>query len=390
MHGVWLSASITTLTVVLGLPISQAADYWGRRWFLIILTLFGAAGSTIVARATSINMAIAGEVVSGVAFGVQPLLHAIMSEVVPRQWRPYGQAVSTVSSGLGGLTGLLLAGVMTRNGYHEGFRNFSHTTTGLYAISVILCYFAYTPPVRLSQMGLSNWEKLCKLDWIGYILFFSGLVTFSMGLSWSMNPFSWTDAHVTATLVIGLALMACTAIYETRFKKDGMFHHGLFSKGWNFVLALECVFIDGVAYIAMNSYFSFQVNVLYEPDPLRANIRYGVGYIVCTIVACIGGFFCATTKTVRIPIMFAFSLMTVFFICMATTTTGSSTAVWVYPIFFGAGIGISLGPLMSVAQLCTPKELLTITTGLMISIRAFGGSIALAFCTLIPEIADSR
>jgi hypothetical protein len=337
------------------------------------------------------NMAIAGEVVSGFAFGVQPLLHAVMSEVVPRRWRPYGQAVSTVSSGLGGLAGLLLAGVTTRNGNHAGFRNFSHATTGLYAISATLCFFLYKPPVRISQMGLTNREKLRKLDWVGYSLLCSGLVVFSMGLSWSQNPYTWTDPHVLATFLIGLTLIACLAVYETKFKKDGMFHHGLFSKGgWNIVIALECIFIDGIAYIAMNSYFSFEVSVVYEMDPLRANLRYGMGYVACTIVACLAGAFCSATKTVRLPIIFAFSIMTVFFICMATATTGSSSSklVWLFALFFGVGLGISLGAVMSVAQLSTPKELLTITTGLMISVRAFGGSVALAFCTLIRSLMN--
>ncbi|KAK0628355.1 hypothetical protein B0T17DRAFT_614287 [Bombardia bombarda] len=81
---VWFQSPITITTVVLG-PIVVQADYWGRKWFLVILTLFGAVGSLIVAQAESINTAIAGFSVIRIAFSVQPLLHVVTSEVLPRR-----------------------------------------------------------------------------------------------------------------------------------------------------------------------------------------------------------------------------------------------------------------------------------------------------------------
>ena len=53
---VWLTSVIAITTVVLGPPVSQAADYWGRKWFLVILTSFGAVGAIIVSRATSVSI----------------------------------------------------------------------------------------------------------------------------------------------------------------------------------------------------------------------------------------------------------------------------------------------------------------------------------------------
>ena len=385
-NGVWLSTTITILTVVLGVPVSQAADLWGRRWFLIVLTFFGVIGSIIIARSTSMNMAIAGETISGLAFGVQALLHAVMSEVLPRQWRPYAQATATVSGSLGGVVGLLVGGAMTRNGDVEGFRNFWYLMTVLYALSTVLCFLLYRPPVRGSQLGLTNAEKLHQLDWIGYMFLATGLVALCMGLSWSQNPYDWSDAHVLAPLLIGLALIAGLIFYETKFIEDGMCHHRLFSvHRWNFSIALWCIFVDGVAFFATNSYFSLEVSILYESDPLRSTLRYSVSFILSCTTAIVIGAYCSRTKTVRLPAIFAFSLMTAFFICMATATQGSSKPVWVYAVLFGIALGSSLCSILALSQLSTPKDLLTIATGLMISIRSFGGSIGLAICRLNPE-----
>jgi MFS family permease len=377
---VWLTSSVAILTVVLSPPVSQAADYWGRRWFLIILTLCGAVGSIIVARATSMNMAIAGEVVAGISYGAQPLLHAVASEVLPRRHRPFAQAADNVAAALGGLVGLLVGGAMTRNGNHAGFRNYWYLSTAIYVVATVLCFVLYNPPPQPSQIGLTNGEKLKKLDWIGYFLLASGLLLFCIGLSWSQNPYAWTNAHILAPFLIGVALIVCLAVYETKFKKDGMFHHGLFSSGWNFPIALICVFVEGLSFFAANNYFAFEVAIMYETDPLITGVRYGVNFILYAISAVLAGAFCSKTKMVRFPTVIAFCFILLFFVLMATANPGSSKAVWGYPVFLGVGLGICLCALVTAAQLSTPRELIAITSGLMISMRSLGGSVGLAIC----------
>lgn len=65
---------------------------------------------------------------------------------------------------------------------------------------------------------------------------------------------------------------------------------------------------------------------------------------------------------------------------MTSATTGSTTAVWIYPIFLGVGLGMSLTCLITIAQLSTPPALIAITSGLIISVRSLGASIGLAIC----------
>ena len=46
--GIWFTQTIAILTAVLGIPVSQGADLWGRKVFLVYLTAFGSIGSIIV------------------------------------------------------------------------------------------------------------------------------------------------------------------------------------------------------------------------------------------------------------------------------------------------------------------------------------------------------
>lgn len=367
---------------MLGPIVSQAADYWGRKWFLVVLTAFGAVGSLIVARADSMNMAIGGFSVIGVSFGAQPLLHTVTSEVLPRKWRAHGQAANMISNGLGSITGLIIGGALNRTNdpAADGFRNYFYMATGWFLLATILCVVAYNPPRTEKQHELRgrNLEKLQKLDWVAYFLLAAGLVLFCVGLSWSQAPYPWSDPHVSATFAVGLAFALALVVYATWFKKDGMFHHGLFTGNRNFSVALFCVFAEGVAFFAANTYFAFQVSVLYETDALLVGTRYSIMLIASMVGAAATGIYCAVTSKVRWVTVFAFAIFVAFFAAMATTNRHTDTPVWGYPVLLGVALGMTLTTLITVGQLSTPPQLIAIASGLIISVRSLGGTIGIA------------
>ncbi|KAK4213193.1 major facilitator superfamily domain-containing protein [Rhypophila decipiens] len=376
----WFTTSIAIFTVVLGPPVAQAADYWGRKHFLVILTLFGAAGSLVIARATSMNMAIAGFCIVGISYGNQPLLHVVTSEVLPRRWRGWAQAADMTSNAVGTLIGLYVGGALNRTNdpASDGFRYYYYMTMGFFLLASILCFLVYNPPPLPTQRGLTNYEKLAKLDWIGYFLLASGLVLFSVGLSYSKNPYQWTDARVSATFTVGITLSLCLVIYETSFKKDGMFHHGLFTTNRNFAISIACVFSEGVAFFAANTYFAFEISVLFETDALLVGVRYSTMMIVSALSACATGYYCARTRSARWATFVAFLIFVIFFVCMATVRKDNGGPTWGFPVIIGIALGMTLTTLMTVAQLSTPPELLSIASGLFISVRSLGGTIGLA------------
>lgn len=188
----WLIGVNVIMVVVFGPPFSQAADFWGRRWFLIVPTFCGGIGSIIMSRATSMDMALAGQCIVGVSYGAQPLLHAVASEVLTHRNRVAAQAAVNAGSGLGGIAGLLIGAVMMSNGNSEGFRNYWYMTAAIYLVATVVTVIFYTPPLRHLQIELSFREKVKRLDWIGYALLGSGLVLFMMALFWAQNPCEWT------------------------------------------------------------------------------------------------------------------------------------------------------------------------------------------------------
>ena len=379
----WFTSVIAILTVILSPPVSQAADYWGRKWFLVVLTICGVVGSIVVSRANSAGMAIAGFTITGLSYGAQPLLHAVVSEVLPRKYRPWAQATVNVSASLGAIFGLLVGGALTRNNHPAGFRTYWYITAAFYAVAAVLCAVLYNPPPRELQKTLTLKEKLHRLDWVAYFLLTSGLLLFCLGLSWSQNPYPWTNAHVLATFLVGSGLVIALIVYETRFKVDGMFHHALF-RNRNFPIALTCVFVEGLVFFTANNYFAFEIGVLYTSDPVRVGLHYSIAFWLFGLSACVAAVYCSVKKVVRTPTIVAFVSFLLFNILLAVvkyTTPESNT--WGYPVFLGIGLGICLTALITTAQFSTPPDLIAITSGLMISMRSLGGSVGLAIYTAI-------
>lgn len=256
---IWLTACLTIPSVVLSPIVAQIADYWGRRWILVMSSLLGAIGCAIASRADSYAMILGGLTIAGLEFGVLPLLHAVPSEILPRRWRAPAQAAVMIANSLGLVLGLVIGGVLN-DGDAEGFRRYYYIATALFAGAAIICFVLYQPPPTSLQVSFTAQEKLSQLDWVGYGLLASSLVLFCIGLAWSENPYPWSDPHTSATFSVGAVLGILLVVYETRFKSDGMFHHDLFrGKNWNFAIALLAVFCEGLAFFAATVYFPFQV-----------------------------------------------------------------------------------------------------------------------------------
>ncbi|KAE9363866.1 MFS general substrate transporter [Stipitochalara longipes BDJ] len=386
---VWLSQAIVILTVVLGPPVSQAADLWGRKWFLVVLTACGFVGSMVVARATTMGMAIAGEVICGLVYGSQPLLYAVISEILPRKYRPAAQGGINASLGLGGLTALLAGSTMIKK-YDEGFRVFWYLVAAILAVSAIIFAILYNPPARPLQKSLTAGEKLRRLDWVAYFLLATGTVLFVLALSWAENPYPWQSAAILAPLLIGAAILGALVVHQTMFKKDGLLHNELFRGGRNFSVALFVIFVDGMVFFAANNYFAYEMGVLFETDPFRVGLRFGITFIASMASSIMIAVFSSITNHIRAPIILSFAMFIVFNACMASVGPSSSIAAWVYPAILGLGIGWSLTCLVTVAQLSTPPSLIAITTGLLIAVRSLGGSIGLAIFTAIFNTALAK
>lgn len=241
---------------------------------------------------------IAGSVITCLAYGSQPLLYAVVSEILPRRFRAPAQSSINIALGTGSLFTLLVGETIMK--YHtDGFRLFWYITGGCLGLSAILCALLYYPLPRPLQKSLTQRQKLAQLDWVGYALLTFGIVLFSMGLVWSDNPYSWPNAHILAPFLVGLLLLIGLAVHQTFFKKDGMFQHGLFKKDRNFAISLFCIFVEGMGFFAANAFFPLEISVIFDTDPIRLGLRYSIAFLSAISMSALIAVHCVMTHRIR-------------------------------------------------------------------------------------------
>lgn len=371
-------------------PVSQAADFWGRKWFLVGSTAFGFAGCIIVSRAQSMAMVMGGYAVLSVAFGGQPLLFAVIGEVLPRKHRPIAQAVNNICAGCGAILGLCMGGVLLKNSVLQNYRIYFYVNAAIFAAASIICVAFYNPPPRVLQLTLTRSQKLQKLDWIGYAILPPALTLLTVGLSYGNNPYSWRNAHTLAPLLCGIALGIVFIIYEVVFKKDGMLHHSLFQHR-NFAIALLAICAEGFIFFSINSYYPFEFGVTQQANVLQVALSFVIVFSVSLVTAIMVGFYSSRKKVVRTPLVVGFASLLIFLILMATAGPHKSGSTFRgYAAFAGVGLGTILPIILSAAQLSTPPEQIALASGLMVASRGIGGVLSLGINDAIFNAAMSK
>ena len=161
---------------------------------------FSFAGSLIVSRSNSLGVVIVGQCVSGVSQSSLGLIHTMMSEILPRKYRPVAQSAIHMTGSLGAAVALYAGGALCQHS-SEGFRTYFYMTAAIVFVVAAGVTLFYHPPARKLQ-HLSTMERFRSLDVVGYVLLVVGLLGLCVALAWSQNPYGWKNAHVLVTLLI--------------------------------------------------------------------------------------------------------------------------------------------------------------------------------------------
>ena len=332
---------------------------------------------------------IGGFIVIGICSGTQSLSFAVVSEVLPRRYRPFAQTSLNLTSGLAAIIVICMGGSLVRVD-KDNYRNFFYLVAAIFGAATIAVIICYNPPPRELQESLSTSEKLRRLDWVGYLLLTPGLVLFCIALAWSQNPYHWNGSHILAPFIIGVILLAAFCLYEWHFKNDGMAHHDLF-KSRNFPIALITIFDEGLVFFAVNTYYTFEVSIFRNTDLLDSGLHFMIMFLATSMSAIIVAQISKRYKLVRWPLFSGFLCLLLFFIIMATVTPRSNpNGFWAYGIISGVGLGFLLPLIVVAGQLSTTAELISIGTGLIMSTRALGATVGLAINNAIFNSALSK
>ena len=199
----WLLTAFLLTSSVATPLLGRLGDMHGKeRWLLISLAIFGV-GSLIAALGGSLAVLITGRAVQGAGGAIFPLAIGIIRDEFPRE--RVAPAIGTVSAmfGIGGGTGLVLAGLFVDHGSISWIFWLSVITTALAALAT----WRWVPesPVRVRA----------RIDWVGGGLLSLVLIALLLPIS-EGNAWGWTSPRVLGLFAAAAVLAVVWAWWELR------------------------------------------------------------------------------------------------------------------------------------------------------------------------------
>ncbi|KAL6161763.1 hypothetical protein ACJQWK_08309 [Exserohilum turcicum] len=360
--------------------VGALSDLFGRQKVAIVGQLTLIIGPIITATAHNMNVAIAGQVFSGVGAGLNELIAlAGTGEIVPVKDRGkyVGGVILTI---LPFCPAVLWAQFIAQdsswrfNGLLIGLWNF---------VGLVLCIFCYHDPSRLTETYTAR-HVLRQVDYVGGFLSVTGITLFMMGLQWGALQYKWGSAHNLGPFIIGCVFIIAFFVWEF-YTPTPMVPRKLFSKAKRtMTVILLITFLSGGNFFVLIIMWPTEIYNLYGDDPTGVGLRslpigFGimVGACLCLVLIPI------TNGRIRELMIFFTGLMTAGSALISIATPHNLAAMYVIVSLAATGIGAVIFPSSIIAQIACPDELIATVTAITLSIRYIGGAIGYSIFTTV-------
>ncbi|KAH7119864.1 fungal trichothecene efflux pump [Dendryphion nanum] len=394
----WVNIARTLAESTMFLVSGRLSDLFGRRWFFIGGNCVCLLGLIVAASARNVDTLIVASAVYGLGECIQLSFGVAIGELVKNKHRPMVMSLIFATSAPIATFGPQMARAFVNNP-SLGWRWTYYLNIIVVGLTVILLFLCYHPPsFNMLHERKSKKQQLSELDYPGMFLWTSGLVLFLMGLSWGGGIYPWKSAAVICTLVIGAACLVIFGLWEAYGNTKYPLMPMKFFRNRGFISLVACATVASMFYYSAVLLWPQQVATMYT-----TNVNYA-GWLSCTVSAATalgqvaaGGLIKLFGNTRYWLIFSAFGMVAFVSACASLTpeTKEQGIAFTILgPFFVGF---IELAALALAPLFCKPEEI-GVSSGMLASIRAAGGSVAVAvystiltnrLSTTIPSVVGS-
>ncbi|KIM94667.1 hypothetical protein OIDMADRAFT_135585 [Oidiodendron maius Zn] len=382
--GGWSVASAVSFSIAGGF-----SDIFGRRYVLIsgqTLTLIGA---IVGATAQKTSTVAAASTILGFGAGVIFVSYPGITELLPNKYRGIGLGWTEFCINIPwGCLSVLIANELV---LHATWRWCYYVAIIYSCICIVGTAIFYFPPSRpRGDYDKTRWQEFKELDFIGLSLFAAGLTIFLVGLTY-LGKTSYSIPLVASTVTIGAIIFVACFLYDFTIPTNPIFPFHLFAMFREFTVHLVILFIAGMIWQAVITLGPQATLYMYTNDP----VQIGITQIPAGMSGIIGGWIMPSLvhkiKHVRIQIIVALTIQTVFTACYATIIPHHRIA-WMIFQMFGLSCFTWVTTLAYVSSgLFVPHDELGVSAGLIGTFRSAGGSVGNAvFSTILNSIINKQ
>lgn len=152
--------------------------------------------------------------------------------------------------------------------------------------AIIVLFFALKIQIRKEPIV----DGLRKLDWTGFIFIIGGTICFLYGLeSGSSGMAEWSSAKVISLIVLGVVLLLCFMLWESRFAKNPLIPGRIFHETTN-VASFTLACIHSFAFISYDFFLPLYFQIMLGLSPLMSGVVLFALIVPLSTMPMVGGF----------------------------------------------------------------------------------------------------
>lgn len=356
--------------------LGRLADLHTKKRLLVAVLVVVLAGSVLAAMTSSLAALIVARVLQGASFALYPIGISILREELPAEQLMRAMAVLSGVLGFGGGVGLVITGLLIREGadYH---RTFWFMTA--FCVVELIAVVLFMPQRRSRATGSVDWGGA-----VGLALGLSGLLlAISQG-----NVWGWTSAPVLASGLGGLTVLVLWWRWERRCA------HPLVSTR---MLTRRPILFTNIATVAvgMGLYFGFLGLTVFVQVPTASGYGFGASVLWASVTfllpGALAGFVAATLGGHYIdrfgarPVLVAGAALGVTGFAMLALVHSVSWQIIAAAILINAYISLAYGALPALVVREVEAGETAVATSMNAIARTVGASLAAAVVAVLLD-----
>ncbi|EFX00504.1 trichothecene efflux pump [Grosmannia clavigera kw1407] len=384
----WMATAQVLGAAVMSPSVGRLSDIFGRRNFLLAGSVVAAVGCAVAATAKQVNTVIGAGAIIGVGSAMHQLAWSCLAELVPKKTRFLAlgifQATLAPSSAFAPVIAYSFV-VHTKATWRGAY----WLPFSLDVAALVLVFIFYRPQNQYIRVqGKTQLQQLLGLDWVGNFLLVSGLVLLLMGISLGGSRFPWKSAGTIAPIVIGFILLIALGLWETYASLESpIFPRAVFSNVRGFTVIIIGVFLIGMLYYSTAVLWPQQIIFLYTENLITSGWYASAMGLAGCVVGPLAGWAFARIGHSRLVLTATIAVLAVCSGAQAIVSPTSNVASTVLVALVGIAVASATIATTTMIQVGVSHEYIGIATGLAITARSVGGSVA---TTIYSTVLKSR
>ncbi|KAL8376835.1 hypothetical protein RB595_007793 [Gaeumannomyces hyphopodioides] len=384
LEAFWANLGYSLCGLVMQPVWASLSHAFGRKYPLHVSVALFFVGSIVFGLAQRMNTVIAGRVLQGLGGGgIDVLASIILADMTTLEERSKYLGLMAIPSAVGNILGPFVGALFST---YTSWRWIGWINLPLLGTGAVLLFFFLK--LRAVPLGATLVANLKRLDWIGMPLVVVGISIFCIPVSWAGSLFPWTSWQTLFPLLLGVAILAIFAWYESKPAAPIIPHRLFQTKTGN--MALLGGFIHGIVLISLLQYLP----LFYQAVQLKTAIQAAVFLLPTTILSVM----VAAVSMMMVPLFGGYVwLLRVSWVIAALGTgllalfeVGASTPMlYGLPILWGQGVSLLRLTMLPVQASVKQVDDEGLATANFLTIRMFGALVGLAICSPIFNVVFS-